>query len=101
LPNAADVILDIRKIEDYWLYPSHPCGRHKARVFEALNLTHKDSAWLRDALPAAARNAPGFTCRTDAWSTYWKFDATITRQDKCAVVRNVWMARPVKLYLPS
>lgn len=94
LPNAADATLDIRKIEDYCLSFSHPRGRHKARVFrEALNLTRKDAAWLRDALLAAARTAQVSPAGQDAYGIYWRFDATITRQDKSAVVRTVWMVR--------
>ena len=58
LPNADLAVFDIRKIADYCLNPSHPRGRHKARVFrEALNLERVDSAWLRDALLAAARSS--------------------------------------------
>jgi hypothetical protein len=39
LPHGDEAILDIRKIEDYCMSPSHPRGRHKARVFrEALDL---------------------------------------------------------------
>ncbi len=33
LPHGDQAILDMRKIEDYCLNPSHPRGRHKARVF--------------------------------------------------------------------
>jgi hypothetical protein len=40
LPRSDEAILDIRKIEDYCLSPSHPRGRHKARVFrEPLTLS--------------------------------------------------------------
>jgi hypothetical protein len=45
LPNAASAIFDIRKLEDYCLDPSHPRGRHKARVFrDALGLSRQDAA---------------------------------------------------------
>src|ERR1700736_2597608 len=33
LPHSDKAVLDIRKTEDYCLSPSHPRGRHKARVF--------------------------------------------------------------------
>jgi hypothetical protein len=47
LPHSHEAILDIRKIEDYCPSPSHPRGRHKARVFrEALDLQRSDAAWL-------------------------------------------------------
>jgi hypothetical protein len=51
LPHGDQAILDMRKIGDYCLNPSHPRGRHKARVFrEALDLQRSDASWLRDAL---------------------------------------------------
>jgi Domain of unknown function (DUF4926) len=36
LPNGDRAILDIRKLEDYCLSPSHPRGRHNTRVFRRL-----------------------------------------------------------------
>jgi hypothetical protein len=57
LPRSDDAFLDIRKIENYCLSPSHPRGRHKARVFrEALDIQRGDAAWLRDVLLEAARS---------------------------------------------
>jgi hypothetical protein len=56
LPDGAEAILDVCKIEDYCLNPSHPRGRHKATVFrEALGLERGDAGWLRDVLLDAAR----------------------------------------------
>jgi hypothetical protein len=57
LPHGDQAILDTRKIEGYCLNPSHPRGRHKARVFrEALDLQRSDASWLRDASLEAARS---------------------------------------------
>ena len=47
LPNGDRAIVDIRKLADYCLNPSHPRGRHKARVFrQAAGLQQDDAAWL-------------------------------------------------------
>lgn len=55
LPNGDKAILDMRKLEDYCLSPSHPRGRHKARVFRhALGLQQGDATWLRAELLKAA-----------------------------------------------
>jgi len=35
-PHAESAVLDIRKLEDYCLNPSHPRGRHKARFAKCL-----------------------------------------------------------------
>ena len=56
LPRAQDAILDLRKIEDYCLSPSHPRGRHKARLFrELLGIETSDAEWLRTTLLDAVR----------------------------------------------
>jgi uncharacterized protein DUF6883 len=58
LLHGDEAVLDIRKIADYCLSPSHPRGRHKARVFrEALDLQRRDAAWPREVLPEAARSS--------------------------------------------
>jgi hypothetical protein len=94
LPYSNQAILDIRKIEDYCLSPSHPRGRHKARVFrEALNLQQSDSSWLRDTLLEASRSGEAFQDGKDTWGTHWRIDATIRRQGKRAVVRTIWLVR--------
>ena len=94
LPNGDEAILDVRKIEDYCLSPSHPRGRHKARVFrQALTLQHTDAGWLRDVLLVAARSGDAAQVATDAWGTQWRLDVTIGRQGKSAVVRTIWIVR--------
>ncbi len=94
LPRGDEAILDIRKIEDYCLSPSHPRGRHKARVFrEALGIQRSDGPWLRDILLEAARSGEASPIATDPWGTHWRLDATIGRQGKSAVVRTIWIMR--------
>ena len=95
LPHSDEAILDIRKIEDYCLSPSHPRGRHKARVFrEALDLQRSDAAWLRDVLLEAARTSDASEVAADAWGVHWRLDVTIRRHGKSAVVRTIWIVRP-------
>src|SRR5712672_2034029 len=94
LPNPDQAVLDIRKIEDYCLNPSHPRGRHKARVFrEALDLQRSDAAWLQDILLEAARSCEASPIATDEWGVHWRLDATVRRQDRRAVVRTTWIVR--------
>ena len=94
LPLGDEAILDIPKIEDYCLSPSHPRGRHKSRVFrEALDLQRSDASWLRDALLEAARSSEAFQVGDDAWGSYWRLDAVVRRQGKSAVVRTIWIVR--------
>lgn len=94
LPNGDRAILDIRKLEEYCLSPSHPRGRHKARVFrQTLGLRQEDAVWLRAALLDAAAAGEAVPMATDAWGTYWQLDSIITRQQKRAVVRTLWIVR--------
>jgi hypothetical protein len=81
LPHGDEAILDIRKIEDYCLSPSHPRGRHKVGVFrEALDLSRSDAAWLRNVLLEAARSSGASPIAEDPWGTHWRLDAAIRRQ---------------------
>ena len=94
VPQSDQAILDIRKIADYCLNPSHPRGRHKAQVFrEALGLERSDASWLRGALLEAARSGEAIQVAEDAWGTQRRLDATIKRQGKSAVVRTIWIVR--------
>jgi len=94
LPHGDEAILDIRKIEDYCLSPSHPRGRHKARVFrEALGLQRSDGVWLRGALLEAARSSEASQISIDPWGTHWRLDVTVRRQERSAVVRTIWIVR--------
>jgi hypothetical protein len=94
LPNREKAELDIRKIEDYCLSPSHPRGRHKARVFrEALELQRSDAEWLRDALLKAAHSGEASQVSADIWGSHWRLDVSIRRQNKNAVVRSIWIVR--------
>jgi hypothetical protein len=94
LPNGERAILDIGKLEDYCLSPTHPRGRHKARVFrQALALHHEDAFWLRAALLEAAATSEAVPVATDAWGNYWQLDVVIRRHLKRAVVRTLWIVR--------
>ena len=94
LPNGDRAIVDIRKLADYCLNPSHPRGRHKARVFrQVAGLQQSDAAWLRDALLEAAPAGEAVAVATDGWGTHWRLDVTIRRHRKSAVVRTIWIVR--------
>ena len=94
LPNAASAELDIRKLSDYCLNPVHPRGRHKARVFrQALAVTHDDAAWLRGAILAALPDAEADELERDEYGARWRADVRLSRQNRQAVVRTVWMFR--------
>ncbi len=50
LPNGDRAVVEDAKLLDYCLSPSHPRGRHKARVFAAaLGITAAEVALLKGA----------------------------------------------------
>jgi hypothetical protein len=94
VPGRDSAALDIRKIEDYCLSPSHPRGRHKARVFRnVLGIQRSDPPWLRDVLLEAARAGTASKIATDSWGIHWRLDVTLRRQGHSAVVRTIWIVR--------
>jgi hypothetical protein len=94
LPRDDQAIIDIRKIREYCLDPSHPRGRHKARVFaDALGVQQSDAAWLRVVLLEGARSGEVLHLGTDAWGSQWRLDVSIERQGKRGVVRTIWIVR--------
>jgi hypothetical protein len=50
LPNAAIAVVEASKVREYLLSPSHPIGRFKATVFNALGYEQPDWPRLRDDL---------------------------------------------------
>jgi hypothetical protein len=58
-PAFRQIIVDVAKLRDYCLSPTHPDGRHKARVFRArLGLQVADAEFLRGTLINAVRSNP-------------------------------------------
>ena len=94
IPDAERAVLDIRKIEAYCLDPSHPRGRHKARVFrEALGLGQRDAAWLRSAFLDGVQRAEATELAHDKFGIRWQVDISLTRQGRQVVVRTIWIVR--------
>ncbi len=51
VPNAEYAVVDIRKLRDYCLDPTHDEGKHKARLFmAALGMKKGDADDLRNTL---------------------------------------------------
>ena len=94
LPNPAGAILDLRKIEEYCLSPTHPRGRHKARVFrEALGLGQVDAEWLRAVVLERIWRAEAVELGGDDLGARWRVDIRVARHDKAVVVRTIWIVR--------
>jgi hypothetical protein len=94
LPGGEHAFVDIVKLRDYCLYPLHPRGRHKARVFaSALGLTQADAEFLREELLRAAREVDAAPGEADEYGERYTIDFSLVRDVRRAVVRSTWIVR--------
>jgi hypothetical protein len=94
LPNAEQAIVDIAKLRDYCLSPTHPRGRHQARVFAAtLGLRSDDAELLRRALLCAAMTEQAIVTERDAFGDRYVLDFRMQGPGGEAVVRSAWIVR--------
>jgi hypothetical protein len=92
LPLAHLAQLDIGKLRDYALSETHIYGRHKARVFRsALGVSAADSEWLGQEILLAIQTAEARELPATPFGRRYRVDLEVSRQDRRAVVRTVWM----------
>ena len=94
LPGGRNAVVEIVKLRDYYLDPSHPRGRHKSRIFLAvLGLAQADAEFLRQEVLRAAREATAIEGETDEYGERYIVDFELTRHDRRAKIRSVWIIR--------
>lgn len=94
LPKGDLAIVEIEKLRRYCLDPTHPRGRHKARVFQAaLGMSVADAATLQDALVSGAAREEASAGQSDAYGTRYTFDMQLRYGAKSAVIRCHWIVR--------
>ena len=94
LPNGEHAVVDIAKLRDYSLSLSHEDGKHKARVFEAaLGLRMHDAEWLRAQLLEIAKKQDCRPGRKTEFGQRYLIDFTLSRQERSARLRSVWIVR--------
>lgn len=99
LPNGDQAVVDVRKLREYCLSPTHPRGRHKARVFAAvLGVELKDAELLRNALLKAAETADAVPGRTDRYGDRFIVDFEMTGPSGKGIVRSLWMVRTGEIH---
>lgn len=92
LPHADRALLDVTKLSDYCLSPSHPRGRHKAKVFRsALGMGPDDAVLLKKLLLRAAREEEAVMLHQDEFGRRYAVDTTLTGPAGTAVVRSLWI----------
>jgi len=94
LPNPDRAVVDIEKLTEYALNPTHPSGRHKARVFaSALGLTAQDSEFLRDVLLEKALSEDAFEEPITDYGSRFVIDFELTTEYGTATIRCAWIVR--------
>jgi hypothetical protein len=78
LPNAACAVIDPSKVRDYLLSPSHPLGRFKAVVFNALGYSPHDWERLRDDLLRHGSAGQARPAETSTFGQKYLVSATLT-----------------------
>jgi hypothetical protein len=91
LPNADLAIINTAKLRDYSLNPSHPEGKHKARVFAALlGFTSADAERLREFILAAILTNEAAQGATDEHGTRYRVDCETQGLRGLVTIRTAW-----------
>lgn len=95
LPGGERAVVELAKLTGYCLDPTHPRGRHKARVFASqLGLTQADAAHLRAALLRAAASADhAVEGLADGFGRRFALDLEVTGPRGSGTVRSGWIVR--------
>ena len=92
IPNPERAVVDIRKLRDYCLDPTHDEGKHKARLFvAALGMTRNDAEDLRDALLEAVTRHDATLGRHDEYGQRYNVDFVLEWHGKQAMLRSGWI----------
>ncbi len=95
IPNADRAVVDIRKLRDYSLNPTHRTGKHKARVFATvLGMTADDAEALCDILLKAVREYDAEVRLKDSYGQRYQVDFPLEWKGKWAVIRSAWIVEP-------
>jgi hypothetical protein len=95
VPNADRAFIDISKLRDYALNPTHRVGGHKARLFASLlGMTIKDTAALQHILLNVIRTEEATLGDLDEYGQRYVIDFLLTWHERRAIVRSAWIIRP-------
>jgi hypothetical protein len=95
IPNADRAVVDIRKLRDYSLDPTHRTGKHKAYMFSAmLRMTADDAKALRDILLEAVREHEAELGLKDDYGQRYQVDFPLEWKGKRAMIRSAWIVEP-------
>ena len=92
IPNAEQVIVDIRKLRDYCLNLENDDGKHKARLFASiLGMAANDAEELRQILLEVVKTHEAQLGRQDKFGQRYTLDFQIEWQNRKATLRSGWI----------
>lgn len=92
VPNAEHAVVDLRKLRDYCLSPTHDEGKHKARLFAAaLGMTSNDAEDLRDVLLQVVKRHEAKLGLRDEYGQRYLVDFMLEWHGKRAMIRSAWI----------
>lgn len=92
LPNADLAVVEVPKIRDYLLSPTHPVGRFKSVFFVALGFSADRWEMLRDALLELAHTGDATLGQPSPFGRKFEIRATLTGPSgRRAEIVTVWM----------
>jgi len=95
LPNLGNAVVDIAKLRDYCLNPTHRRGQHKAKVFaSALGFTAHNAVQLQEMIFHAIKNEEASVGKKDEFGQRYSVDFQTQRKSKGQVtIRTTWIIR--------
>ncbi len=94
LPNAPRAFIDLRKLTEYCLDPTHPVGRHKSIVFRrALGFTATDALLLSNLILRAAVTEDATFGQLDQFGQRFTVDFWVSTTVGSIRVRTAWIVR--------
>jgi hypothetical protein len=87
--------IDERKLSEYCLNPSHPPGKHKARVFSAsLSMGPNEALLLKSLILDGAQEAQWIKGIEDVYGQRYFCDVSCENNKLFAMVRCAWILLP-------
>ena len=97
LPHGERAYVNLAKLRDYSLSPTHEEGKHKAKVFAAaLGIGSAQAEWLRDSLLVAAGEVECQLGKRDEHGQRYTVDFIAQFGGKSVRLRSAWIVRPVE-----
>jgi hypothetical protein len=92
LPNGDRALVDIAKLRDYCLSPTHVNGKHKARVFRsALGFDQSHAIELRTILLRVALERDARLGEKDSFGQRYLIDFPLSGRAGEVFVRSAWI----------